>query len=849
MSKINRKNFFLYLFIIVIFINLTSCNDEEDFFEPNYLDISRKAIHPIEIRFDFYTYDKLKENIKNEIYFSRIKNLLLNSAKLFKQFLKVENQKYISTNLNISLLCHQNIPFYDKIIKTGIKTDLVIYPIISEEEKVNEEDYIKGGICAIDDDNLRPIIAYIKIYSGFNFNRKNSDDKFIMLIMHQLTHILGFNKNIISRLSKGNKSLFKITHYKKKNFISGQTLASLTEIVYGKFYFIGVELNSPDGNYTGHWNPRLSLNDYMKPLNYSQSLITHLTLNLLGDLGWYSFIHSSCNLYKKIEGEYCVKYNNTCSYDLNERVQLYIHEGNLHCNVLLKKPNICINELEFIDEFREKVKSSEIKKICKNNITSYEREVMITNFPELKRVKSQIVRIIKPSKICKNPQRTIFFPYSPIVKMKQNITSIPVRINNIKNMMVALQDFESKTYSPPCLKDTLSYAQFVRSHSIEQNSNLIWVNVPWKKKYNHKFIKYQRFNHFLNHSQITRKDLLYKNFMRMKKNFSEDFNYMAVTYTLPRDYKKVQKHFKNYTPKPNYLWLLKPSGSARGEGIKFMQSFSDVPKNLTILTRYIHNPHLLKGRKYDLRVYIFVTGHQPLKIYVYNEGIVRIATEQYNLDTNDLTNLYKHLTNVALNQKSEKFKENDKNDQENTNIWSFSMLREQYKKEGKDFNELFKKIQDIAVKSIISMHEGEIYTELKSDYILKSNNLFELYGMDILVDQDLNPWLLEINLSPSLSGVGDYEQRIKNKLFSDMFNILGFVPFSHINGKPLEKENTYKNDIEEAVEDTICEFTRPNGGFVRSFPRKDNIDYYKKFFTNPIETNLLLWEKIIEYNL
>ena len=143
-----------------------------------------------------------------------------------------------------------------------------------------------------------------------------------------------------------------------------------------------------------------------------------------------------------------------------------------------------------------------------------------------------------------------------------------------------------------------------------------------------------------------------------------------------------------------------------------------------------------------------------------------------------MKNLYRHLTNVALNQKSDKFVENDKTDQENTNIWSFSLLREYYKKEGKNFDEVFKKIQDIAVKSIISMHDEEIQTELKSDFTLKSNNLFELYGMDILVDQDLNPWLLEINLSPSLSGVGDYEQRIKNKLFSDMFNILGFVPFS-----------------------------------------------------------------------
>jgi len=165
----------------------------------------------------------------------------------------------------------------------------------------------------------------------------------------------------------------------------------------------------------------------------------------------------------------------------------------------------------------------------------------------------------------------------------------------------------------------------------------------------------------------------------MKKNFSEDYNYMATTYILPKQYNKVKEDFENYVPKSNYLWLLKPSSSARGEGIKFMESFSDIPnhnKNHTILTRYIHNPDLLKGRKYDLRVYILVTGHQPLKIYVYDEGIVRIATEQYNLDVNDLNNLYKHLTNVALNKKSEKFKENDNNDQENTNIWSFSLLRE-----------------------------------------------------------------------------------------------------------------------------------------------------------------------------
>ena len=843
------------LLYLLSFFYIVSCNDE-DYFEPTYLDISIKSIHPIEIKFDFSTFDSQLIKLKDSYiqYFSTIKELLNNSGKLFNKFLKVENQKYISTNLEISSLCNQNIPLYDTAIKTGIKKDLIIYPIISTNKTYITEDLISGGICALDDSNLRPIIAYIKFNDGFNFNVKNSKDKFTILIMHQLTHILGFNKHMIKKLSKGKDNLFKLTRSEKRNFIAGKTLIQMTEIVYRKFYTTGLELYSDiNGNLTGHWNQNMILNDYMKPYNYSENHITHLTLKLLNDLGWYSFIHSSCNLYKKIDGDYCVKLNDTCKFEESERVELYIKNGNLHCGVRLRRPNICINELNLFEEYKEKANITHLIKACKNDYSTYEREITISKFPELKRVKSQIVRVIKPSKYCQSPQRTIFFPYSPNVNIRQNITSTPIRVSNIKYMMVSLQEFDSKSkYSPSCLKETLNYAQFIRVYSAYENANLIWVNLPEKKYFNSKFSKYQRLNHFISHSQITRKDLLYQNFIRMKKNFSEDYNYMATTYILPKQYKKVKEDFENYVPKSNYLWLLKPSSSARGEGIKFMESFSDIPnhnKNHTILTRYIHNPDLLKGRKYDLRVYILVTGHQPLKIYVYDEGIVRIATEQYNLDVNDLNNLYKHLTNVALNKQSKNFKEDDKDNLENANIWSFTLLRNHFKKNGKDFDTLFKKIQDIAVKSIILMHDEEIKAERKREYELKSNNLFELYGMDILVDENLKPWLLEINLSPSLSGVGEYEQRIKSKLFSDMLNILGFIPFNHLNGRSIEKDFKFNNTIDEAIDDSICEFTRPIGGWIRSFPTKDNIEYFRKFFKNPIEENLGLWKKIIELNI
>ena len=51
-----------------------------------------------------------------------------------------------------------------------------------------------------------------------------------------------------------------------------------------------------------------------------------------------------------------------------------------------------------------------------------------------------------------------------------------------------------------------------------------------------------------------------------------------------------------------------------------------------VVSRYIANPMLINGFKFDLRIYVLVTGFDPiLKAYVYDEGLVRFATEPFNL--------------------------------------------------------------------------------------------------------------------------------------------------------------------------------------------------------------------------
>lgn len=55
-----------------------------------------------------------------------------------------------------------------------------------------------------------------------------------------------------------------------------------------------------------------------------------------------------------------------------------------------------------------------------------------------------------------------------------------------------------------------------------------------------------------------------------------------------------------------------------------------------VISKYLKNPLLLKGYKFDLRIYILVTSMNPLEAFIYNEGFARVSTEKYSLEIKDL---------------------------------------------------------------------------------------------------------------------------------------------------------------------------------------------------------------------
>jgi len=77
------------------------------------------------------------------------------------------------------------------------------------------------------------------------------------------------------------------------------------------------------------------------------------------------------------------------------------------------------------------------------------------------------------------------------------------------------------------------------------------------------------------------------------------------------------------------MYILKPTSASCGRGIKIIGK-TDTIKNKKcggyLISKYIAKPHLLRGYKYDLRIYIVVTSYEPLKAYMFQDGLVRLAT-------------------------------------------------------------------------------------------------------------------------------------------------------------------------------------------------------------------------------
>ncbi|XP_078516057.1 tubulin polyglutamylase TTLL5 isoform X5 [Lissotriton helveticus] len=310
---------------------------------------------------------------------------------------------------------------------------------------------------------------------------------------------------------------------------------------------------------------------------------------------------------------------------------------------------------------------------------------------------------------------------------------------------------------------------------VAQNSNdfnLMWTGSHLKPYLMRSLLEFQKVNHFPRSYELTRKDRLYKNVHRMQQTYGfKNFHFLPQTFILPTEY----QDFCNAFAKDRGPWIVKPVASSRGRGVYLINSPSQITSEDSILvSRYISHPLLIDDFKFDVRLYVLVTSYDPLVIYLYEEGLARFATVRYDKAAKNIKNQFMHLTNYSVNKKSGDYVSCDDPEVEDYgNKWSMSAMLRYLKQEGKDTAALMALVEDLIIKAVIA-GEPAIATACKT-YIPHRGICFELYGFDVLIDANLKPWLLEVNLSPSLACDAPLDMKVKASMLSDMFTLVGVV--------------------------------------------------------------------------
>ena len=315
---------------------------------------------------------------------------------------------------------------------------------------------------------------------------------------------------------------------------------------------------------------------------------------------------------------------------------------------------------------------------------------------------------------------------------------------------------------------------------------------------------WQRLNHFRNGRELCRKDLMAKNMKKRRRALEKEgrhqeaelYNFIPTTFVLPREYAMFVEEFK----KNAGVWIMKPIGSAQGKGIFLFTKLSEISEWKTdfktgynkdnkkeeaeayVVQKYVLTPFLIGKKKFDLRLYVLVTNFSPLKVYQYRRGFARFTNSRYSSDIQDIYDDFMHLTNVAVQKTAENYDDRTGNKMELQALKIYLMTI--YGQERVDA--LFWEMQMVILRSLLAVQH----------VMINDKHCFEVYGYDLMIDQDLKPWLIEVNASPSLSANTREDFLMKTEMLHGMLDVIDMEQVlqgdeEHVSGWDLIYDNGY----------------------------------------------------------
>lgn len=229
---------------------------------------------------------------------------------------------------------------------------------------------------------------------------------------------------------------------------------------------------------------------------------------------------------------------------------------------------------------------------------------------------------------------------------------------------------------------------------------------------------------------------------------------------------------------PNNIYIIKKNIQDK-KGILLLTDIQDIietvyKQDFKVIQHYIQNPLLINKHKINLRLYIAVVCN-PINgkhVYLYNNGKCIYTNREYTGD--DITQIDAHITSVNLDVKI------------------YNTLPEWMIPDLQMFIG-FAKYRAIWLKicAKLKMIAKSVISDLCTNENTRDFTMFQLFGVDIIVDDKFDPLVLEFNKGPDMTYKTDKDQQLKEQLFDDLFNL---VNVGKISNSPPEKSNMVNNN-------------------------------------------------------
>jgi tubulin polyglutamylase TTLL4 len=274
----------------------------------------------------------------------------------------------------------------------------------------------------------------------------------------------------------------------------------------------------------------------------------------------------------------------------------------------------------------------------------------------------------------------------------------------------------------------------------------------------------------------------WRHFQRYQKKFGEaEFGWHLPAFVLPEELEQFKDQFT-----PGDMWIYKPSTTCRLEGIEIFRSVESIPlrPEAAVAQLFLPDPFLVADGKVEPRISVLVTSIHPLRVYVYDDGLVKIFSNyQQKMEENLKGNIF--LANMKGEERS-----------------SLSEFFTHMSRQGHPVQKIKEQLYDIIIKALI-MGESKMSSEGKK-WLPARGTAYQYYSADFMFDKELKPYLIEMNRFPAYWLAGQYEYYRRHLI--DMLNLVGYKVPVVLNG--LQKE--------EEVQETLGK-EYAHGGIVKEF--------------------------------